>query len=404
MNFFKQYGKWTAIVFILTGTLLVIFSFSISLQPALVQIWLDGRDELFLIQTQSSLVANWLGEAGIRLFPHDSVRVSGMAIPHDFSYTGNGGRQVLYKPAVPISLNIDGETHTFYSGADTLAEALWDQGIILKRADHIDPAPETTLDRALNVTLQRSQPLTITSGGNNYRILTAARNVGDALAEAGFAIQNLDYSEPDADTQIPEDRIIKVVRVQEEVFTEETSIPYATERVSDPNMNVGEEQLMQSGVNGVQSSTIRVRIEDGEEVERTVLSQWVSQAPVPERVAYGGNVVEMTFDSPDGTVNYWLEMNVRVTTYHDTGNPTASGIWPYYGVIAVSPDWYSILKGTSIYVPGYGVGTVLDVCPGCAGEPWIDVFIPIDQYEAWSKNLTVYFLPPAPDSFTGELP
>jgi hypothetical protein len=38
------------------------------------------------------------------------------------------------------------------------------------------------------------------------------------------------------------------------------------------------------------------------------------------------------------------------------------------------------------------------------GKPWIDVFIPTDQYVAWSRTETVYFLPPAPDNFTGELP
>ena len=107
--------------------------------------------------------------------------------------------------------------------------------------------------------------------------------------------------------------------------------------------------------------------------------------------------------SPEG-LNYWLTKSVRITSYRDTGNPTASGIWPYYGVIAVSPEWYSILKGTSIYVPGYGVGTVLDVCPGCSGEPWIDVFIPTEDYVPWSRTETVYFLAPVPSDFSGDLP
>ena len=72
--------------------------------------------------------------------------------------------------------------------------------------------------------------------------------------------------------------------------------------------------------------------------------------------------------------------------------------------IAVSPEWFSILRGSSICVPGYGVGTVLDVCPGCSGKPWIDVFIPTADYVSWSKNVTVYFLPPAPAGFSGDLP
>ncbi|HUV15774.1 MAG TPA: hypothetical protein VMW28_04345, partial [Pelolinea sp.] len=123
--------------------------------------------------------------------------------------------------------------------------------------------------------------------------------------------------------------------------------------------------------------------------------------PISQKTAYGTQVVVQT--SPEG-LNYWLTKDIYITSYLDTGNPTASGIWPYYGVIAVSPEWYSILKGTSIFVPGYGVGTVLDVCPGCVGKPWIDVFIPTEDYVPWSRNETVYFLAPVPLGFSGDLP
>ena len=224
------------------------------------------------------------------------------------------------------------------------------------------------------------------------------------MADAGYPLEFLDYSVPSAESPIPKNRKIRVVRVREEVITKETAIPFYEERVSDPQMNVGEEQMLQTGENGVQTATMRVRYEDGEETSRIVLSEWVSKVPVTQRIAYGGNIVEHTYDSPDGSVDYWLEMDVFITSYLDTGSPMANGIWPYYGAIAVSPDWYSILKGTSIYVPGYGVGTVVDVCPGCAGKPWIDVFIPTDQYVPWSRTETVYFLFPVPEGFSGSLP
>jgi 3D (Asp-Asp-Asp) domain-containing protein len=239
---------------------------------------------------------------------------------------------------------------------------------------------------------------------DEIEIAVSSITVGAALAEAGISLQFLDYSVPAAEQPIPADRTIRIVRVREEVLTEETIIPYSEERVSDPQMNMGDEQVLQVGENGVQSATMRVRYEDGEEVSRLVLAEWVSKAPIAQRIAYGGNVVVQTFDSSEGAVDYWLAMEVYITSYLDTGSPTASGVWPYYGAIAVTPEWYSILKGTSIYVPGYGVGIVLDICPGCVGKPWIDVFIPTDQYVGWSRTETVYFLPPAPENFTGELP
>jgi len=145
---------------------------------------------------------------------------------------------------------------------------------------------------------------------------------------------------------------------------------------------------------------VRVRYEDGEETSRTILADWVSKAPVTQRIAYGGNVVVQTLDDLD----YWLEMDVHITCYHWTGDPTSHGEWPSYGTIGVPIAWYPILMESQIFVPGYGVGTVLDVCPGCVGKPWIDVYKEDCLEDPWSKTETIYFLMPTPDNFTGELP
>jgi len=404
MEVIKRFGKQFAVGFSAAGILLTTLSFFFSRQPISAEIWLDGGDEPVAVMVESPLAANWLMEAGIRVFPNDSVRYGGIPIPYDFKLPAKDGQHLLYKPAVPITVQIDNKSIQLYSGAETLGEALWEHNIFLKGSDDLSLPLSTPLDQAVTVTLLRSQPVRIQLDEDEIEVPVSSMTVGAALAEAGIPLQFLDYSVPAAEQPIPADRKIRVVRVREEVLTEETIIPYSEERVSDPQMNVGEEQVLQTGENGTQSATVRVRYEDGEEVSRSVLAEWVSKAPVAQRIAYGGNVVVLTFDSSEGAVDYWLAMEVYITSFLDTGSPTASGVWPYYGAIGVSPEWYSILKGTSIYVPGYGVGTVLDVCPGCVGKPWIDVFIPTDQYVSWSRTETVYFLPPAPENFTGELP
>ncbi len=404
MELIKRFGKQFAVGISVAGMLLTTLSFFLTRQPISAEIWLDGGDEPAAVMVESPLAANWLMEAGIRVFPNDSVRYGGIPIPYDFKLPAKNGQYLLYKPAVPITVQTTSDSIQFYSGAETLGEALWEQSIFLKASDDLSLPLSTSLNQAVIVTLLRSQPVRIQLREDEIEVPVSSMTVGAALAEAGISLQFLDYSVPAAEQSIPADRHIRVVRVREEVLTEDTIIPYSEERISDPQMNVGEEQVLQTGENGAQSVTVRVRYEDGEEISRSVLAEWVSKAPVTQRIAYGGNVTVLTFDSSEGAVDYWLAMDVYITSYLDTGSPTASGVWPYYGAIGVSPDWYSILKGTSIYVPGYGVGTVLDVCPGCAGKPWIDVFIPTDQYVSWSRTETVYFLPPAPDNFTGELP
>ena len=400
MNFIRRYGNQLAVAALVAGVLLIILSFSLPSRNVFAQVWLDGVSEPNFVLVDSPFVANWLLRAGIRLYPNDSVRLSGVPIPQDFAIGAGGIRQVLYKPAVPVTLIADGETISFYSGADTLGEALWERGIILKQADKLQPSLDTVLDRPLTANLRHSRPLTVISAGREFSLLTAESTVGTALAEAGFALQDLDYSVPEAEMPVPADGIIRVIRVSEEIITEDSPLPFASERVSDPNLDVGLEQVLQAGVNGIQTTTVRVRYEDGQEIDRVTLSQSVSKAPVTERIAYGGNIVEQSI----GDLDYYYALDARVTCYGWTGNTTSSGVYPSYGSIAVSLPWYSILKGSQIYVPNYGSGTVMDVCPGCADQPWIDVFTDDCFDNPFTFTTTIYFLAPAPPSFTGELP
>jgi 3D (Asp-Asp-Asp) domain-containing protein len=141
---------------------------------------------------------------------------------------------------------------------------------------------------------------------------------------------------------------------------------------------------------------VRVRYEDGKEVSRKTEAEWISKAPVTQKNAYGTMVNIQTLSTPDGTIQYYRAISVYITSYRDTGNPTASGKWPTRGDVAVRPEWYKFMKGARLYIPGYGIGTVTDVCPGCVGKPWIDVFIPTAEYVGWHSTQMVYFLAPAP--------
>jgi 3D (Asp-Asp-Asp) domain-containing protein len=253
----------------------------------------------------------------------------------------------------------------------------------------------------MDLELRTGKPIRILQGDKETEVYSAAEVVAGVLVDAGIDLQGLDFTRPLENEPVPLNGRVEIVRVSEETLVETNAIPYTSERLPDTEMVIGEQKVLQTGQNGDRITSVRVRYENGEEVARESETEWISKQPITQKTAYGTRVVIQT--SPEG-LNYWLTKQVRIYSYRDTGNPTASGIWPYYGVIAVSPEWYSILKGTSMYVPGYGVGVVLDVCPGCSGQPWIDVFIPTEDYISWNRNEIVYFLAPAPANFSGDLP
>jgi hypothetical protein len=46
----------------------------------------------------------------------------------------------------------------------------------------------------------------------------------------------------------------------------------------------------------------------------------------------------------------------------------------------------------------------MDVCPGCAGKDWLDVFIPTADYVSWIEEPDSLFMTPMPDGFSGDRP
>ena len=69
-------------------------------------------------------------------------------------------------------------------------------------------------------------------------------------------------------------------------------------------------------------------------------------------------------------------MTVQATAYTHTGNPTATGVMPKVGMIAVDPK--VIPLGTKVYVEGYGYATATDTGGAIKGNI-IDLFMNTKQ-------------------------
>jgi uncharacterized protein YabE (DUF348 family) len=361
-----------------------------------LNVYVEGQAQPLVINSRSNIPLVFLKEGGLTLQPEDRIMVNGIQVAADKPIENPGQKTIQYFKAHRIDLTIDGQTTHFLSSAPTLGEALWEHSIILRVSDAISLPLETPLSADLTVTIRRSQPIRILTAGKEISLPAAAQTVGEALAQVGISLQNLDYSQPGETEPIPADRTIKVVRVREEIKMVPTAIPYTTEYVADSQLDVDAQKIVQAGEYGMRIARVRIRYEDGKEIQRKTETEWISKAPLTLRYAYGTRANFQTLSTPYGVVEYYRAVSVWITSYHDTGSPTASGKWPTKGDVAVRPEWYKALKGSRLYIPGYGIGTITDVCPGCVGKPWIDVFIPTSEYVGWHKTDTVYFLTPIP--------
>jgi 3D (Asp-Asp-Asp) domain-containing protein len=204
-----------------------------------------------------------------------------------------------------------------------------------------------------------------------------------------------------------------VVWVSESVQLVQKSIPFETETVSSPEVELGQQEILQPGQEGLAIARTRIRYEDGQEVSRAVEEESVVRPPQTRIVQTGTQVVINTATVGGVTLEYWRAFEMYATIYSPCNSGTggcsygtASGLRAGKGVVAVDPSMYSYLQGQRVYIPGYGYGVIGDIGGGYIIENsigvsryrWIDLGFDDDNIVDMSGWLTVYFLAPAPAS------
>ncbi len=374
-----------------------------------VQVWIG--DKVTDLVSAERLPANLLSLAGQKLFPGDSLYVDGQTAAPDQPLSGGGEHVLQLRRALPVTLVEGAQTRTFYSSAPTLGQALWEAGVSLTPGDRLEPGPQTPLTGSTRAVLQRAVDLQITVDGQTVSSRSAAPSVGQALAEAGIALQGLDTSQPAEDAPLPADGNIRVVRVREEVVLQQTSIPFETKYEMSSAVELDQRQVIGAGQTGLVVSRVRVRYEDGKEVARQAEGEWTARAPKPQIVGIGTQVVIHTTTVDGVTIQYWRAVTVYATSYSpcnlgtgSCGGTTASGAPVRKGVVAVTRAWYNQMAGQQIYVPGYGQATIADIGGGVPGQHWIDLGFSDSDYTPWHSTVTIYFLAPAPANIPWTLP
>jgi uncharacterized protein YabE (DUF348 family) len=309
------------------------------------------------------------------------------------------------QPQTQISFSENGIDKTFSSTADTLIEALWDEGIRVYRADYLAPPSDTKLvGKNIKVTLIRSKEVTIESVNKSFQTRMLGSTVSDALAQIRYPLQGLDYSIPPETDRIPEDGQIKIVDIQEKVITEHESIPFKIQYTPLSTVNLDNFQIVQNGEYGITAKRVNILYENGSEISRHIEQEWIAKDPIPRLIGYGTKIGINSIETPSGTFQYYRVVEAYATSYSPCrigipgkcSSTTASGSELRKGVIGVIRSWYNYMKGNTVYIPGYGIGKIEDIGAGFSDRNWVDLGYSDDDWINWSGYVTVYFLTPVP--------
>jgi uncharacterized protein YabE (DUF348 family) len=377
----------------------------------LLSVAADGR--IMLRRISASGPGGWLSNLGLSLGPGDQLLGDGvpLAMPPPAS---SQPRSLLLQRAVDVTIT-DGTAapRSARTAALTVGEALWGLGYQLYAGDVVEPRLDALVTAGLAIQVARSRLVTVQADGRALEARTRAATVGEALAQVGVGLLGEDYSLPAEDQSLPADGLIRVVRVREEILTDQQLIPFDTAYQALPNVEIDNIQLVRAGLPGVRRKLTRVRYENGVEVARVAESEAQVQNPIPQIIGYGSNIVVRTLDTPDGALEYWRSYAMYATSYAakftnrtpGTSNygRTASGKILTKGLVAI--DRRLIPFGTRMYVPGYGLAEAADTGGGVRGR-FIDLGFDDYNYENWHWPITVYFLTPVPpvDQITWIIP
>lgn len=366
-------------------------------------IYLDINGDLEQFITTELSVADFLATAGITLLPGDRIWVDGVAEKNPARILNRDSSFVTYKEAEIIELQMDGTLLTIRSGAATLGDAIIEAGVELLESDVLEPPAETPLVGIKNAVLIRAQPIRIFADGVYTDTYVVAGTVGEALQKTGLPIIGLDYAIPGVGDPLPQDGQIQIVRVREEVISEQIPLPFETVYEPNPELEIDSQVVMDNGAYGVKVNQIRVRYEDGEEVSRIVEGERVTREPEPRKVGYGTNIVIRTLNTADGPIEYWRALQMWATSY----SPSRAGVPDDYEWFGITACGKKLVKGlvaidnryipfyTQMYVPGYGFAEACDIGGGVKGR-WIDLGYEDHNYKNWHQYVTVYFLTPVP--------
>jgi hypothetical protein len=172
---------------------------------------------------------------------------------------------------------------------------------------------------------------------------TAGPTVRDALADFGVSLGDEDWVEP-AETSVVDDGMtIRVIRVETRSEVVRRVLAFERQTVLDVTIPEGETHLLEPGRTGLEERTYRIRLEDGEPVDRALVRQAVLEEPRPEVVLVGGwieydpVILEGTIAALSGG-NAWLMRTTSANRRRLTHSGDLDG-----RVFRLSPDGAHIL-------------------------------------------------------------
>ncbi|KLU62074.1 cell wall-binding protein YocH precursor [Peptococcaceae bacterium CEB3] len=156
--------------------------------------------------------------------------------------------------------------------------------------------------------------------------------------------------------------------------TQEIPLPVPVEYRETRALPPGMKEILAEGSQGTERRVFKV-VRTAGRVRQTVVEESVLAQP-QKRVILQNSKTVPGEPADVARLRVTRAFTVEATAYTYTGNPTASGVYPHRGLIAVDPR--VIPMGSRVYVEGYGYAVAADTGGAILGKR-IDLFFPSER-------------------------
>lgn len=342
---------------------------------------------------------------------------------------------------IKVELIVDGESQTVFSEKRTVNDLLSVMNVYVDSKTMVSEKGTAQIRRGMVIEVRHPNTYVVRIGEAMKTIRSFSSNVLDILQEAGFLIDEDDYAEPDFFSEVSNNSVISLYKVAFYEETVKSEVAFETLTRENSNARKGEREVITAGETGEKAESFQIRTVNGEIVDKKLISEVMTKAPINRIVEVGTREVlvassrsswihldrkkrlesgkseerdddkdEEGFNKPDHTAKFDKKSAspgstiVMKATYYST-SPEENGGWTTSatgtelkrGVVAVDPN--VIPLGTKLYVesldgsPDYGYaraedtgsaikGNRIDLCTGSSEPAGVG-----------SKDVRVHILP-----------
>lgn len=245
------------------------------------------------LHTFADDVGELLADEGLAVDGHDIVAPApGHAL--------TDGDEVVVRYGRPVSLTLDGRRHRVWTTARNVEEALRQFGVRAEGA-YLSVSRSAAISRhglALDVRTERA--VTFLADGRERTVRTNAATVGEALAETGITLAGQDALSVDPGSFPRDGQTVAVLRITDSRRVREETVPYAVERVRDPELFAGTEVVERQGVHGLRRITYALRTVNGVQGRPRRLGEEIVREPVSRTVRVGTRRPPASVTGADG--------------------------------------------------------------------------------------------------------